>query len=93
MRTCVGCRKRESALTLLRVVAGQENAESGHPVPLIPDPRRRGSGRGAWLHLDRACLAAAQRRRAFSRALRIVAAPDLSLVEQYIDALGDQHGS
>ena len=38
---------------------------------LIPDLRRRLPGRGAWLHPDLGCLAAAERRRAFGRALRV----------------------
>jgi predicted RNA-binding protein YlxR (DUF448 family) len=37
---------------------------------LVPDPARRLPGRGASLHLDPDCLALAERRRAFGRALR-----------------------
>ena len=62
-RTCVGCRVRERSTDLLRVVA------VGGVV--IPDLRRRLPGRGAWLHPDLGCLAAAERRRAFGRALRV----------------------
>jgi hypothetical protein len=47
---------------LLRVVV------NGHD--LVPDPARRLPGRGASLHLDPDCLALAERRRAFGRALR-----------------------
>lgn len=62
VRTCVGCRTRSVATGLLRVVAVDGT--------LVPDPRRRRPGRGAWLHPDVGCLRAAERRRAFPRALR-----------------------
>ena len=62
-RTCVGCRVRERSTVLLRVVAVDG--------VVIPDLRRRLPGRGAWLHPDLGCLAAAERRRAFGRALRV----------------------
>ena len=62
-RTCVGCRVRERSTALLRVVAVDG--------VVIPDLRRRLPGRGAWLHPDLGCLAAAERRRAFGRALRV----------------------
>ena len=62
VRTCVGCRKRAPVTELLRVVARNGT--------LVPDPRRRLPGRGASLHPDPECLHAAERRRAFVRALR-----------------------
>nr|WP_132421668.1 YlxR family protein [Pseudonocardia endophytica] len=63
VRTCVGCRSRELATDLLRVVAVKGR--------LVPDPRRRLPGRGAWLHPVRRCLDRAERRSAFTRALRV----------------------
>ena len=63
VRTCVGCRKRAPANELLRVVV-----RSG---ALVPDPRRRLPGRGASVHPTPECLHAAERRRAFPRALRL----------------------
>ncbi|MGK5115759.1 YlxR family protein [Geodermatophilus sp. CPCC 205506] len=58
----MGCRKRAPVTDLLRVVV-----RSG---ALVPDPRRTLPGRGASLHPTPECLRAAERRRAFVRALR-----------------------
>jgi predicted RNA-binding protein YlxR (DUF448 family) len=63
VRTCVGCRKRAPVTDLLRVVV-RDGA-------LVPDPRRRLPGRGASVHPTLECLRAAERRRAFPRALRL----------------------
>nr|WP_236809376.1 YlxR family protein [Amycolatopsis albispora] len=38
---------------------------------LVADERRRLPGRGAWVHPVADCLAKAERRRAFPRALRV----------------------
>ena len=62
VRTCVGCRARAAKSDLLRVVAVDG--------ALLPDPRGTSHGRGAHLHRDPDCLALAERRRAFNRALR-----------------------
>lgn len=62
IRTCVGCRTRAAASGLLRVVAVDGI--------VVPDPRRRHPGRGAWVHPDIGCLRLAERRRALPRALR-----------------------
>ncbi|HEY0400862.1 MAG TPA: YlxR family protein [Blastococcus sp.] len=59
----MGCRKRAPVSDLLRVVV-----RSG---ALVPDPRRRLPGRGASVHPSPECLHAAERRRAFVRALRL----------------------
>ncbi|WP_343231361.1 YlxR family protein [Saccharopolyspora ipomoeae] len=82
VRTCVGCRTRTSAVELLRVVA-----EVGGSGPLVvPDPRHRRAGRGAWLHPDPACLRLAERRRAFPRALRVPGSLDTSAVQDHLSA-------
>jgi predicted RNA-binding protein YlxR (DUF448 family) len=81
VRTCVGCRKRELAVELLRVVAVDGNGEYAVTV----DPARKLPGRGAWLHPERACLDAAIRRRAFARALRIAGSPDITAVVEHFE--------
>jgi uncharacterized protein len=82
VRTCVGCRKRELAVELLRVVAVGGNGEGAVTV----DPARKLPGRGAWLHPEQECLDAAIRRRAFARALRITGSPDITAVVEYVSA-------
>ncbi|MQA24196.1 MAG: DUF448 domain-containing protein [Micromonosporaceae bacterium] len=81
VRTCVGCRKRAPASELLRVVAVEH--ESGYR--LVPDPTRRRPGRGAHLHPDPACLAQAERRRAFGRAFRVTGVIDIASLREHID--------
>ncbi|WP_433084386.1 YlxR family protein [Dactylosporangium sp. CA-052675] len=73
VRTCIGCRKRASSSELLRFVAIETGPDQFRAVP---DPARRRPGRGAHLHPDPACLALAERRRAFGRALRIAGVLD-----------------
>jgi predicted RNA-binding protein YlxR (DUF448 family) len=90
IRTCVGCRQRASAAELLRVVVAPE-AIGATPVqtdavPVVPDPRRRARGRGAWVHPDLACVELAQRRRAFGRALRVPGSIDAAAVHEYVSA-------
>jgi len=77
----VGCRTRESATGLLRVVAVDG--------ALVPDPRGRLPGRGAWLHLRPECLDRAERRSAFPRALRVPGPLDVTEVRKH---LGQQEG-
>ncbi|WP_084161388.1 YlxR family protein [Nocardia sp. BMG51109] len=82
VRTCVGCRKRELAADLLRVVALSSDTEG---VAVVPDPRHGLPGRGAWLHPASACLSTAVRRRAFGRALRVSGKLDISALEHYVE--------
>ncbi|GAA4816109.1 hypothetical protein GCM10023353_22700 [Tomitella cavernea] len=92
VRTCVGCRGRESRSDLLRVVfrPGRE-AKAGVSAPhdaaaasVVPDPRRRLPGRGAWIHPTWECMRAAERRRAFARALRVRGNPDTRPLVEYM---------
>lgn len=48
---------------------------------VTPDPEATRPGRGAWLHPG--CLEAAERRKAFTRALRASAALDLSVLREF----------
>jgi predicted RNA-binding protein YlxR (DUF448 family) len=61
-RTCIGCRRRAAPDELVRVIRREDGRlEVGRTLP----------GRGAWLCAGSpACIEAAQRRRAFDRALR-----------------------
>lgn len=86
MRTCVGCRKRGLAAELLRVVA-TTSGTTGSGSTALAVTAGHGPGRGAWLHPDDRCLAAAIRRRAFARALRIPGTPDTSAVVEYVTTL------
>ncbi|MCW4353894.1 YlxR family protein [Hoyosella sp. YIM 151337] len=83
----MGCRRRALAADLLRVVAQQSDSSR---ITLLPDPRRRMPGRGAWLHRDPACLAQAEKRRAFARALRVSGEVDASAVASIVSAGGDK---
>jgi len=80
---CIGCRERATKRELLRVTLGAD--ADGHPV-VVPDPTATAPGRGAHLHPVAACLELAERRRAFTRALRGSGerAPDLERVRQWI---------
>jgi len=77
VRTCIGCRHRGSPDSLLRVVL------AGGAV--VPDPRAVLPGRGAWLHPE--CLEAAERRKAFTRALRASAGPDLTGLRAFVASM------
>ncbi|MGH3355872.1 MAG: YlxR family protein [Nocardioidaceae bacterium] len=84
VRTCVGCRERSPKSDLLRlVVTGVTPARV-----VSPDPRGTAPGRGAHLHLTVACLDKAERRRAFSRALRVEGPLDLSVLRAYVETAG-----
>ena len=80
VRMCIGCRKRELAVELLRMVA----VPTGNGQPAVSvDTAGSHPGRGAWLHPDVRCLTVAIRRRAFGRALRIAGPPDTSAVVEH----------
>lgn len=98
VRTCIGCRRRAAAAELLRVVVAShepgeqkfgpagESARGPETLSVVPDPRRCAAGRGAWLHPDPGCVALAERRRAFARALRAPGPVDPTPVREYVVA-------
>ena len=61
-RSCVGCRERAPKAELVRVART--------PAGVRVDPRGNAPGRGAYVHRDPACVAAALRRGALASALR-----------------------
>lgn len=86
MRTCIGCRVKATARSLLRVVI-----EDG---VLIPDSERRLPGRGAHIHPDARCAETATARRAWARALRVTgpvdAAPVLAALTESPSTTGSE---
>ncbi|MGI8678520.1 MAG: YlxR family protein [Jatrophihabitans sp.] len=86
IRSCIGCRQRRTAAELLRIVAMPAAPGGAVPsaLPVVPDPRRRMPGRGAWLHPGAECVDLAQRRRAFARALRVSGQIDPAPVREYV---------
>jgi predicted RNA-binding protein YlxR (DUF448 family) len=90
VRTCIGCRTPAPKTDLLRLVV----AADGN---VVPDLRGSAPGRGAHLHPTATCLALAERRRAFARALRVSGPLDTSAVWAYVErctqeALGHSAG-
>jgi uncharacterized protein len=79
VRTCVGCKERAAKSSLLRLVAAGDG--------IVPDPPARQPGRGAYLHPSLACFELAQRRRAFSRALRVPGSLDAAPLASYLSRL------
>ncbi|TDE14077.1 YlxR family protein [Jiangella asiatica] len=88
VRTCIGCRSRAVKSELLRVVAGG----AGAPGALVPDHDGRLPGRGAYLHPNPECLDQAERRRAFSRALRREGPLDVTELRRRLAGQEDRSG-
>ncbi|WP_222842471.1 YlxR family protein [Bowdeniella nasicola] len=62
LRTCVGCRQRSPRDRLIRFVVRSGTA--------CYDPQASAPGRGAWLHPDETCRAAALKNGGFNRAFK-----------------------
>jgi predicted RNA-binding protein YlxR (DUF448 family) len=90
VRTCIGCRERAAKRELLRLVAGTDAEGQEGSWFVAPDPGGTAPGRGAHLHPTDACLALAERKRAFTRALRhdagVRGALSLDRVRQHLAA-------
>ena len=98
VRTCIGCRGRAAKRELLRIVAGtdaegHEDSQSGS-WSVVPDPTGTAPGRGAHLHPTVECLALAERKRAFARALRhdagVRGALSLERLREHLGQLDEQ---
>ena len=76
IRTCVGCKARAAKSSLLRLVVAGDG--------IVPDPQARQPGRGAYLHPSLECFELAQRRRAFSRALRAPGSLSTATLASYL---------
>lgn len=79
IRTCVATKRRMKDVALLRVVEHPDE-----PGVILPDPKRRMQGRGAWLTPTIAALELAEQRRAFGRALRVSTQVDTGHVRTYL---------
>lgn len=79
IRTCVATKQRRKDVELLRVTEHPDN-----PGVILPDPKRRMQGRGAWLTPTIAALELAEQRRAFGRALRVSTKVDTGHVRTYL---------
>ncbi|MFC6153388.1 YlxR family protein [Nocardioides yefusunii] len=84
VRTCVGCRRRAAKSELVRVVAG--TGSDGRSA-VLPDLTATAPGRGAHVHPAVECHELAERRRAYSRGLRVQGQLDASPVGEHIIAL------
>ena len=78
----MGCRVRAAKSDLLRVV--------GRGTEVLPDPQARLPGRGAYVHPSQTCFEQAQRRRAFSRALRLPGPAMTAVLGQYLAQLREE---
>lgn len=83
VRTCIATGKKHPQSQLLRVVVSPDN-----PAVILPDPKRKLPGRGAWIEPDISSLELAVQRRAFVRSLRRVSTPvDTGQVRQYLEGI------
>ncbi|WP_257158418.1 YlxR family protein [Corynebacterium cystitidis] len=85
-RTCIATRQVFPDTQLLRCVLDPTST-----ARVIADPARRLPGRGAWISPTWEAFELAEKRRAFSRALRVSTPVDLSPVRQYIAEHADRH--
>ena len=82
VRTCVGCRTRDSRSALLRVIVTESQ--------LVLDEAGALPGRGAWVHPVHECAELAIQRRAFARALRVPGPLDTQTLTERLNSYGNQ---
>ncbi|MEY8565279.1 YlxR family protein [Corynebacterium sp.] len=93
-RTCIATRQVHPASALLRCVAERTGAGGGSgSVRVVPDPRRRLPGRGAWITATVSAYETAVQRRAFARALKVPFEADTTPVLEFLRDHGDSRGS
>src|SRR5258706_12140837 len=66
LRTCIGCRRRDDAATLVRLALSEDSVVLWGASSSTPRP----SGRGASIHAEATCVRAAVGSNAFARAFR-----------------------
>ncbi len=76
VRMCIGCRTREPASTLVRIVA-----DLASPGGCVVDHDRTRPGRGAHIHPRPECIEQAATRRALARALRVPAGAGVDITQ------------
>ncbi|AWT26004.1 MULTISPECIES: YlxR family protein [Corynebacterium] len=86
VRTCIASRRTLPVQRLLRCVAVRDGDGADATVRVVPDPRRRLPGRGAWITPTVEAYETAVQRRAFARALHVPADADTQLVLEHIGA-------
>ena len=79
VRTCVGCRTRDSRSALTRIIATDDR--------FVRDETASAEGRGAWVHPSRTCVEQAIQRRAFVRALRVSKPLDTQTLKEWLSAM------
>ena len=80
VRTCVGCRAKDSQSDLVRLVRLMSAVADTPGASIVVDEKRQLPGRGAWLHPQQACLDLAVKRGTIVRGLRMSGNPDLSQI-------------
>jgi predicted RNA-binding protein YlxR (DUF448 family) len=77
VRTCVGCRQRDTSSNLVRLVLDR----AASPPRVVLDRRARLAGRGAWVHCDERCAQRVLRPGNLARAFRYKGAVETRALE------------
>lgn len=87
-RTCIATRTRQDECALLRLVLDPSDPDRSR---VLPDPRRRLPGRGAWITPTIEALELALKQRAIARALRASTPVDTGEVREYLENLDPEN--